>query len=52
MSDVHKLLERGVGGATPPPDGFERMLRRHDRKPFGPRGVKILVAHIAEAFPA
>ena len=32
MSDVHKLLERGVGGATPPPDGFERMLRRHDRK--------------------
>jgi hypothetical protein len=32
MSDVRSILERGVGGATPPPDGFERMLRRHDRK--------------------
>ena len=32
MSDLRKILERGVGGATPPPDGFERMLRRRDRK--------------------
>ena len=32
MSDVRTILERGVGGATPPPDGFERMLRRRDRK--------------------
>jgi Tol biopolymer transport system component len=32
MSDVRTLLERGVGGATPPPNGFERMLRRRDHK--------------------
>jgi len=32
MSDVRTILERGVGGATPAPDGFERMLRRRDRK--------------------
>ena len=32
MSDVRTMLERGVGGAAPPPDGFERMLRRRDRK--------------------
>ncbi len=32
MSDVRTMLKRGIGGATPPPDGFERMLRRRDRK--------------------
>ena len=32
MSDVRTMLERGVGGATPPPDGFERMLRRRERR--------------------
>jgi WD40 repeat protein len=32
MSDLRTILERGVGGATPPPDGFERMLRRRNRK--------------------
>jgi hypothetical protein len=32
MSDVRTILERGVGDAAPPPDGFERMLRRRDRK--------------------
>lgn len=32
MSDLRTTLERGVGGATPPPDGLERMLRRGDRK--------------------
>jgi Tol biopolymer transport system component len=32
MSDLRTILERGVGGATPPPDGFERMLRRRDHK--------------------
>jgi hypothetical protein len=32
MSDVRTMLKRGVGGATPPPHGFERMLRRRDRK--------------------
>jgi hypothetical protein len=26
MSDLRTILERGVGGATPPPDGFDRML--------------------------
>jgi dipeptidyl aminopeptidase/acylaminoacyl peptidase len=32
MSDVRTILKRGVGGAAPPPDGFQRMLRRRDRK--------------------
>jgi Tol biopolymer transport system component len=32
MSDLWTILERGVGGTTPPPDGFERMLRRRDRQ--------------------
>jgi Tol biopolymer transport system component len=32
MSDLRTILTRGVGGATPPPDGLERMLRRRDRK--------------------
>ncbi len=32
MSDLRTILERGVRGAAPPPDGFERMLRRHDRR--------------------
>ena len=32
MNDVRTLLERGYADATPPPDGFERMLRRRDRK--------------------
>src|SRR3990172_5557433 len=32
MSDLRSTLQRGVGGATHPPHGFERMLRRRDRK--------------------
>jgi Tol biopolymer transport system component len=32
MTDVRSILERGVGGVTPPPDGYDRMLRRHERK--------------------
>jgi WD40 repeat protein len=32
MSDVRTILERGVGGAVPPPAGFERLLRRSGRK--------------------
>jgi hypothetical protein len=32
MSDLRTTLGRGVGGATPPPDGYERMLRRRERK--------------------
>ena len=32
MTDLRSTLERGVGDATPPPDGFERMLRRGERK--------------------
>jgi hypothetical protein len=32
MSDLRTMLERGVGGETPPPYGFDRMLRRRDRK--------------------
>lgn len=32
MSDVRRTLELGVGSAAPPPDGYERLLRRRDRK--------------------
>jgi hypothetical protein len=52
MSDVRTLLERGVGGATPPPNGFERMLRRRDRKRRNQRiaagavGIAVFVAAI------
>ena len=50
MSDLRTILERGVGGATPPPDGFERMLRRRDRKRRNQRiaaglvGIAVFVA--------
>jgi Lipoprotein LpqB beta-propeller domain/WD40-like Beta Propeller Repeat len=52
MSDVRTILERGVGGATPPPDGYERMLRRRDRKRRNQRiaaavvGVAVFVAAV------
>jgi len=52
MSDVRTMLKRGVGGATPPPDGFERMLRRRDRKRRNQRitagavGIAVFVAAI------
>jgi hypothetical protein len=50
MSDLRTILERGVGGATPPPAGFERMLHRHDRKRRNQRiaagvvGIAVFVA--------
>jgi hypothetical protein len=52
MSDVRTILERGVGGATPPPDGYERMLRRRDRKRRNQRiaagvvGIAVFVAAV------
>lgn len=52
MSDVRTMLKRGVGGATPPPHGFERMLRRRDRKRRNQRitagvvGIAVFVAAI------
>jgi hypothetical protein len=52
MSDLRTILERGVGGATPPPDGFERMLRRRDRKRRNQRiaagvvGIAVFVAAV------
>ena len=52
MSDLRTILERGVGGETPPPDGFERMLRRRDRKRGNQRiaagvvGLAVFVAAI------
>lgn len=52
MSDVGTILERGVRGATPPPDPFERMLRRRDRKHRNQRivagvvGIAVFVAAI------
>jgi hypothetical protein len=49
MSDVRSILARGVGGAAPPPDGFERMLRRRDHKHRNQRLVAGLVAAIVVA---
>ena len=52
MSDVRTILKRGIGGATPPPDGFERVLRRRDRKRRNQRvaagvlGIAVFVAAI------
>jgi hypothetical protein len=52
MSDLRAILERGVGGATPPPDGFERMLHRRDRKRRNQRiaagvvGIAVFVAAV------
>jgi hypothetical protein len=52
MSDLRTILERGIGGATPPPDGFERMLHRRDRKRRNQRiaagivGVAVFVAAV------
>ena len=50
MSDVRTILERGVSGAAPPPDGFERMLQRRDRKRRNERiaaGAVVLAITIA-----
>jgi hypothetical protein len=50
MSDLRTILERGVGAASPPPNGFERMLRRRDRKHRNQRiaagvvGIAVFVA--------
>jgi Tol biopolymer transport system component len=52
MNDVRALLERGYADATPPPDGFERMLRRRDRKRRNQRiaagivGIAVFVAAV------
>ena len=52
MSDLRTILEVGVGSATPPPDGFERMLRRRDRKRRNQRiaagvvGIAVFVAAV------
>lgn len=52
MNDVRTLLERGYADATPPPDGFERMLRRRDRKRRNQRitagvvGIAVFVAAV------
>jgi hypothetical protein len=55
MSDVRTILERGVGGAAPRPDAFERMLRRRDRKQRTQRlaaaavGIAVFVAIVVAA---
>jgi Tol biopolymer transport system component len=52
MSDVRTILERGYADATPPPHGFERMLRRRDRKRRNHRiaagvvGIAVFVAAV------
>ena len=52
MSDLRTIMERGVGGAAPPPDGFERMLRRRDRNQRNQRitaglvGIAVFVAAV------
>lgn len=47
MSDVRTLLERGYADASPPPDGFERILRRRDRKR---RNQRIAAGVVGTAF--
>jgi hypothetical protein len=55
MSDVRTILQRGVGGAAPRPDAFERMLRRRDRKRRNQRlaaatvGIAVFVAIVVAA---
>jgi hypothetical protein len=55
MSDLRTTLERGLGGATPPPDGLERLLLRHDRKRRNQRitagavGIAVFLAAILVA---
>jgi hypothetical protein len=52
MADIRTLLERGYANATPPPDGFERMLRRRDRRRRNQRiaagvvGIAVFVAAV------
>jgi hypothetical protein len=52
MTELRTILERGAGGATPPPEGFERMLRRRDRKRRNQRiaagvvGITVFVAAV------
>src|SRR6478736_1733426 len=47
MSDARELLRRGVGDYVPEPDGFERVLRRRDRKQRNRRvGAGVVVAAI------
>src|SRR5262245_61390597 len=52
MTDVRTLLERGYADAMPAPDGFERMLRRRDRKRRNQRiaagvvGIAVFVAAV------
>jgi hypothetical protein len=52
MSDVRTLLERGYADAMPPPNGFERVLRRRDRKRRNQRiaagvvGIAVFVASV------
>ena len=54
MSDARELLLRGVGDYVPEPDGFERVLRRRDRKRRNRRveagAVAIAIVAIGVAF--
>ena len=51
MSDLRTTMERGVGQATPPPDGYGRMLRRRDRKRRNQRIAAGVVAIAVFAAP-
>ena len=51
MTELRSTLERGVGGATPPPDGLERLLRRRDRKRRNQRIGAIVIAIAFFAIP-
>jgi hypothetical protein len=52
MADIRTHLERGYADATPPPDGFERLHRRRDRKRRNQRvaagvvGIAVFVAAV------
>lgn len=52
MSDTRELLRRGVGDYVPEPDGFERVLRRRDRKQRNRRVGAVIVTVLIVAVGA
>jgi hypothetical protein len=46
MSDTREILRRGLGGYTPPADGYERVLVRRDRRR---RNQRVMAGAVAAA---
>jgi len=44
MSDARETLRRGIGGFAPRPDGYERVLRRRDRRRRNQRAMAAALA--------